>query len=331
MKTGKLKLQRCPVSRLEKLSKDKKIICFGGGNNLTYVFDAVRDLRLEERVSYIADNDSRKWGKDRILNGRRVRMENPEKLRTEDWGTNILLVTIVSYQTAVLQLEDLLQGTGAVCLLSPFYRYWYDKIIDKITLKQPMRNVIVLQGEGDTCENAKALMQAFRKQKTYANYQIAWLYDGIDCWQGHDRHPSEKYFVRDLPLKKHTPRQIFDYCSYINRARFQIYENKMMPKVRGGQTACYMNHGVPLKSTKGIIVVYRDTDYVVAPSKFAGGIMCEQYNADKKQIIICGAPRTDCFFQEGNNRKLADFLQTGKFKKMILWAPTFRVHENAPC
>ena len=153
---------------MEKLSKDKKIICFGGGNNLTYVFDAVRDLRLEERVSYIADNDSRKWGKDRILNGRRVRMENPEKLRTEDWGTNILLVTIVSYQTAVLQLEDLLQGTGAVCLLSPFYRYWYDKIIDKITLKQPMRNVIVLQGEGDTCENAKALMQAFRKQKTYA-------------------------------------------------------------------------------------------------------------------------------------------------------------------
>lgn len=328
MKKRKLKLHQYPVSRIERITRRKKIICFGSGNNLTYVFGAMQDLQMEDRIRYIADNDAGKWGKDRILNGKHVRIENPEKLRNEDWSASILLITIVAYQSILRQLEELLQESEAICLISPAYRYWYDRFLDKVTLRQPLRNVILLQGEGDTCENAKALMRAFRREKSYSDYRIAWLYDGVEHGHYSDGIHSEKYFVRDLPLKVHTPRQMYSYGRYINRARFQIYENKMLPKVRDEQIACYMNHGVPLKSTKGKIVVYKDTDYVLSPSKHAGDIICEQYDADKSQITICGAPRTDCFFHEGHNRNLADFLQIERYKKMILWAPTFRVHEN---
>lgn len=302
------------------------IICFGSGNNLSHLFDAMRDLRIEDRIRYIADNDSGKWGGSRKVNGRSVSIENPEKLKSENWDHNILLITIVNYHAVLKQLDGLLAGTGAVCLISPTYRYWYDRIIDKLTLRQPLRKSIVLQGEGDTCENAKALIREFRKQKKYARYRIAWLHDGSG--RREETYPSESYLLRDLPLKKHSPRQIYDYYTCINRAEYLIYENKMIPKVRREQISCYMNHGIPLKATKGKIAVYQDTDYVLSPSEQIIDIICEQFGAEKRQIIICGAPRTDCLFQTERNRKLEDFLRLEQYDRMIVWTPTFRVHEN---
>ncbi len=328
MKTRKQRLYRYTISQIEKMSRNKKIICFGSGNNLTYIFHAMQDLRMEDRVHYIVDNDSGKWGQSRLVNGRNIRIENPNKLKTENWDSHILLITIVEYHAVLKQVKGLLKGTKAVCMVSPIYRYWYDRIIDEMALKQPLKNAIVLQGEGDTCENAKALIQEFRKQKSYADYKIAWLYDGVEREQGRDGHNVEKYFIRDLPLKKHTVTAMYDYCRYVNRARFLIYENKMIPKARNGQISCYMNHGIPLKATKGKITVYKDTDYVLSPSENINGIISEQFDAKKEQLIICGAPRTDCLFQEEKNQQLSDYLSINQYRKMILWAPTFRVHEN---
>lgn len=328
MKARKLRLHNYNISQIEKISRNKKIICFGSGNNLTYIFSAMQDLQMEDRIRYIVDNDSGKWGKNRVLNGKNFIVKNPEELKYENWSSNILMIAIVGYHVILRQLEELLAGTKAICLISPAYRYWYDRIIDKMTLKQPILNAIVLQGEGDTCENAKALMKEFRTHRSYADYRIAWLYNGINRTQCLEGHNAEKYFVRDLPLKKHTAKEMYEYCRYMNRARFLIYENKMIAKARSGQISCYMNHGIPLKSTKGKIVVYKDTDYVLSPSESTDDIICEQYDADKKQILTCGAPRTDCLLREGNDQKLTDFLCLDQYKKMILWAPTFRVHEN---
>ena len=326
MKTQKLKLHQYHITQIEKISRDKKIICFGSGNNLTHIFSAMQDLQIEDRINYIVDNDSAKWNTNRVLNGKHFMIKNPAKLKSENWTANILLIAIVEYHAVLKQLEELLEGTGAVCLVSPVYRYWYDRIVDKITLKQPIRRAIVLQGEGDTCENAKALIQEFRKQNNYTNYIVAWLFDGGNGKCG--KYKTEKYLLRDLPLKKHTVKQIYDYYAYINRAQFLIYENKMIPKSRKEQTSCYLNHGIPLKATKGKITVYKDTDYVLSPSKNMDDIISEQFGADKKQLIICGAPRTDCLFQTEKKRQLADFLHLEQYDRMILWTPTFRVHEN---
>lgn len=326
MKTQKLKLHQYPISWIEKISRNKKIICFGSGNNLTHLFGAMQDLRIEDRINYIVDNDSAKWNTNRVLNGKKFTIKNPAELKSENWTANILLIAIVEYRVILEQLEELLEGTRAVCLVSPVYRYWYDWIIDKITLKQSIRKAIVLQGEGDTCENAKALIQEFRKQKKYTDYTVAWLFDGGNGKCG--KYKTEKHFIRDLPLKKHAVKQIYEYYAYINRAQFLIYENKMIPKSRKEQTSCYLNHGIPLKATKGKIVVYKDTDYVLSPSENMDDIISEQFGADKKQLVTCGAPRTDCLFQTEKNRQLADFLHLEQYDRMILWAPTFRVHEN---
>lgn len=322
----KITLHQYTISQMERLSRKKKIICFGCGNNLTHLFEAMQDLRMEDRVSYIVDNDSEKWGKSRRLNGRSVPIENPQKLKTENWECHMLLLAIVQYQVILKQVDELLEGTKAVCMVSPAYRYWYDRIIDCLTLRRSIWKAIVLQGEGDTCENAKALMQAFRKENNYQDYKVAWLYDGEHL--NGERQQSERYLLRDLPLKRHNIRQIYEYDTYINRAKYLIYENKMIPKARREQIACYMNHGIPLKATKGKIAVYKDTNYVLSSSEHITGIICEQFDAEDRQIVICGAPRTDCLFTDERNQRLADELHIKQYDRMILWAPTFRVHEN---
>ena len=261
MKEHNLKLHQYSISQIEKISRNKKIICFGSGNNLTRIFYAMWDLHIEERVHYIIDNDSEKWGSSRLLNGRSCDIENPERLKSENWDSHILFITMIEYHAVLKQLEHLLNGTKAVCLVSPVYRYWYDRFIDKLTLKQAIQNIIVLQGEGDTCENAKALIQEFRKQKKYTEYKVVWLSDKSNENDGKDR--SEKYLQREFPLKRHRLKEIYDYYKYINRAHFLIYENRMIPKVRDEQISCYMNHGIPLKATKGKITVYKDTDYPI--------------------------------------------------------------------
>lgn len=326
MKEHNLKLHQYSISQIEKISRNKKIICFGSGNNLTRIFYAMWDLHIEERVHYIIDNDSEKWGSSRLLNGRSCDIENPERLKSENWDSHILFITMIEYHAVLKQLEHLLNGTKAVCLVSPVYRYWYDRFIDKLTLKQAIQNIIVLQGEGDTCENAKALIQEFRKQKKYTEYKVVWLSDKSNENDGKDR--SEKYLQREFPLKRHRLKEIYDYYKYINRAHFLIYENRMIPKVRDEQISCYMNHGIPLKATKGKITVYKDTDYVLSSSENINNLISEQFGADKGQIIVCGAPRTDCLFRKEINQELLEFLHLYLYKKMILWAPTFRVYEN---
>lgn len=155
MNMKKIKPKHYTISKLEQISRTKKIICFGCGNNLTYIFGAMKDLQIEDRINYIVDNDSAKWNTDRFLNGKKIIIKNPENLKTENWTANILLIAIVEYRVILDQLEELLEGTEAVCLVSPAYRYWYDRIIEQITLKQSIRKAVVLQGKGTLAKMRK--------------------------------------------------------------------------------------------------------------------------------------------------------------------------------
>lgn len=64
------------------------------------------------------------------------RNKNPKNFKMKNGIANIFLFAVVEYRVILDQLEEFLEGTGAVCLVSPAYRHWYDRIIDQITLKQ---------------------------------------------------------------------------------------------------------------------------------------------------------------------------------------------------
>ncbi len=316
-----MKLNRYSANRLERITRNKKIICFGSGNNLTYVFDALADMKLEKRIKYIVDNDEQKWGKERKVGDMRLQIKPPEELKREDFRKTVLLIVIINYKGISEQIEQELGLKGVRVILYPSYRYWYDKYLDYLYRKLPVKDTILMQGEGDTCENAAALAEYMRSHEHYKNKKITWLCNHPEKFH---KTQTEDYILRDLPIKEHKFKEVVKYYGVVNRSYLYIYENKMLPKARKEQISCYMSHGIPLKSTKGKIIVYPDTDYVLSASANITNIIMEQFSAVEAQLIICGLPRTDILYNKDISERLYNYLHLSNYKKMVLWTPTFR-------
>lgn len=321
-----MKIRQCNAIKLERITRNKDIICFGSGNNFTRIFENMRDLQIEKRIKYIVDNESKKWGTLRKINDTVCLIKNPEDMLSDCLDRAVLLITIIDYQKVLGQVKALFNGERQIeCLIYPQYRYWFDPIADSLTRKLPIMNAIIFQGEGDTWENAAAVAKAWRENDRYRKYKIVWL---CDHPRKFGKKRNENFVLRDMPLKRHSALEIMKYYCFLNRVHYLVYENKMIKKVRPAQVSCYMNHGIPLKATKGKIDVYEDTDYVLSPSRNINDIIMEQFGARSEQITICGAPRTDVFFTEGKCERLAEYLHNTEYEKIILWAPTFRTYEG---
>lgn len=317
-----MKLNRCSASRLEKVTRNKEIICFGSGNNLTYVFDALADMKLEERIKYIVDNDEKKWGMERKVRNIRIQIKSPEELKKEDYKNTVILVVIINHGGILEQIEKELGIKEAQVILYPEYRYWYDRHLDNWYKKRPLQDTILMQGEGDTCENAVALAKYMKEHETYKDKKIIWLCDHPEKFC---KTQTEEYILRNLPIKKHEFKEAVRYYSAVNRSNLYIYENKMLRKSRKKQVSCYMGHGIPLKSTTGKIVIIPDTDYVLSASPNINHIFVEQYSARDEQLVTCGYPRTDTFYDKEIPWRLYEYLNLQKYEKMVLWAPTVRM------
>lgn len=93
-------------------------------------------------------------------------------------------------------------------------------------------------------------------------------------------------------------------------------------------------HGMPLKKIGNMVKGYEKTDYnyfthLLCTSEAFRDIMKKSFNADDKQIFICGQPRTDEMLSdipaEDEMTAKAEMLgYNNRFSKMILWLPTFR-------
>lgn len=320
-----MKIHRYTVKRLEKQTRNKKIICFGAGNNCEGVLRKVSDLKLEKRVSYIVDNNSEKWGTRKKILAEEFEIKGSEALREENWTESVVLMMIVSYKEPLKQLQEMGLGEDMTVILYPEHRFWYDKILDWLFRHLPIRRCAVFQGEGDTCENALGVVEAWKK-RGFGKYRIGWFCEHPERFFSTRK---ERYILRSLPLKPHGLRDSFYFYSFLNRARYLIYENTMMEKVRKNQISCYMNHGIPLKATKGFIQVFEDTDYVLSPSENINSIIAEQFGARADQLVLCGEPRTDVLFRPEKKEQLTELLQLREYSKMVLWTPTFRAHTSA--
>lgn len=107
------------------------------------------------------------------------------------------------------------------------------------------------------------------------------------------------------------------------------------------KTVFYTNGQIPVKPTKKQNVVYVchgigglkldakllkvDVGYgnyfnhFLATADIYTPILAKEFDCDEKDIFVCGEPVTDVFFRENITK-----YDLGDFKKVILWAPTFR-------
>lgn len=319
-----MRLYECSAGKLKRMSRKRKIICFGAGERLQQIFSAFSDMGIEENVAFIVDNDTFKWGKYRDVNGKRIVIKPPDTLKGIKKNKYIVLITACKYNEIFAQIQNLIGSKKVCCIKSITYRYRITFLIESIVKLLPLHNSIVFHGEGDTCENAVAFAHYLKEHGYLRKGKIYWLCNNPQKYKDSAR---EKYIARDAIYSKVSFRQLILYMTALNRSKYLIFENQMIRKRRDEQISIYLNHGSPpLKATKGMIILPSNLNYAVCPSINCTDILVEQYGINKERLLYCGSPRTDVLFEQTTKSILSEMLHVSKYRKVILWVPTFRQH-----
>ena len=321
---SEMKLLELSAKKLKRLSDKKKIICFGAGEGLSQIFTAFSDLHIEKNIICILDNDKKKWGNYRLVNGRKIEIKNPDLLKNSNITKYIILITMFRYEEVFEQIQSYTKNADIMCVKIIQHRtqtaLWFERLAKRLPLKQS----IVLQGEGDSCENAVAFARALLDSDAGKKYKLYWLCNHPEIFTSNKR---EIYIFRNANLSKVPLLEQIKYINAVNRSRYLIFDNQEIAKRRDNQISIYLNHGSPpLKATKGKIVLPKDLNYAVCPSEGCADIISQQYSVNKKRLIYCGSPRTDVLFDAAIRQEISAFVDRNKYERVILWVPTFRQH-----
>ena len=190
----------------------------------------------------------------------------------------------------------------------------------------PLKNVIVLGGEGDTCENALALGKAIAANNYYNKYKLVWLCDHPDKFES---SINELFLDRNTLKERNSILVRLKYYYWMCTAKYIIFENKRIKKFREDQMSVYLTHGaIDLKNIKTVVTLPEDLNYVVYPSDYIASRWAKEFSISMDRVILCGSPRTDILFQQCDNNDIIKFLKVDQFNKTIIWTPTFRKHVN---
>ncbi len=112
-------------------------------------------------------------------------------------------------------------------------------------------------------------------------------------------------------IKYFTAGHVF-YC----QGKIPIYPSK-------AQNVVQMWHGTPFKGNNSRGDRNKTTKsfytHILSPSPYFIQIFVDNFSVSKEEVSICGQPRTDVMFEK--NEKPSELK---KFKKLILWMPTYR-------
>lgn len=202
--------------------------------------------------------------------------------------------------------------------LEIIWKYKIDKVIQKIILlfvkNKPLKNIIVIESHNDFDNNGGAFYDYLIKNNYNDKYLIIWL--------------LKNKLKRELP-KNVKAYPIFSPSIrknyYICVAKYFTSDCEVVGKIRNGQESYYLSHGTfSLKNSSGKIDIPEKVDYILIPSKFTEEIQKNQYRPKKgTKMISLGFPIHDKILQDCNSQ-LNKIINENKYKKKIIWMPTFR-------
>lgn len=324
---NKMKIKECSASKLNKLSQKKKIIFFGAGDNLFHILEVYKEYEFEKRVAFVVDGNPQKIGKTISFNGTEMEVKPYTALSDVKLKEYTLIIAALKYQEIFAQIQNISNEKNTYCYTAPKRRIGGYKLIEKLVCSLPLKDTIVLNGEGDTYDNAEALGKYIASKQYFDKYRLVWLCDHPKQYESTDK---EKFLNRKALWDAHNIGELFQYYYYVGRAKYLIFENQMIPKIRTDQISIYLNHGSPpIKSTKGIINLPKDLNLAISPSEYSTDIICEQYGINKQRVLCCGSPRTDCLFDLSDVADIKEEFHISKFKKVVIWVPTFRQKKNS--
>lgn len=187
--------------------------------------------------------------------------------------------------------------------------------------------LIVLESEGDFSDNAEALYTFIKNKGLLSKYKVVWLVD------------NPKSFINFKNTKfvnKKSGTIWFRAMYYLARTKFFFYDHNNLleyerVKKRSGQCVVYLTHGTAFKDSKGEdSEVTKYFDKLVSLGEMSTNIMSHFWNCSTEKIVELGEPRQDYYYSDlaEDRRKLNSLYGISKYRKVILWMPTFRKSNN---
>ncbi|MBQ4067495.1 MAG: CDP-glycerol glycerophosphotransferase family protein [Clostridia bacterium] len=187
----------------------------------------------------------------------------------------------------------------------------------KIINKLPTKRLIMFESAPDLSDNSKAVFDEMIKRGLNKKYKMLWLLS---------KEPAE-----DLPKIKNVSYIKMENSKRIllkkYMARCFICCNDWLWSLRDGQTSFYLSHGTTIKCLSGYYNEFPEKmDYCLSAGEDVAFLCEAEFGAPKEKIFSLGFPRNDALV--GANRDLHPMFPECSFKKIIVWYPTYRQHQN---
>lgn len=183
-------------------------------------------------------------------------------------------------------------------------------------------NSIVLESEGDCCDNAYALYDYMKDNGYLDKYKVTWLVVHPEQFKESN---TVKFVQKQINLK-FSPKTI----EALNNCHWYIYDHcDILGKhKRKEQSIIFLNHGGGFKAATCKTISYADETYT--PSKLFYYPASKCWGCPIETVIDMGFPRLDYFFKPINDKQkiLVKDLEFEKYKKIFLWMPTYRKSYN---
>lgn len=192
----------------------------------------------------------------------------------------------------------------------------------------PLRDVIIFESEGDYSDNAYALYEYIAQRGFTDKYKAVWLVDDLAKFKG--VHLDNTVFCRKLDI--HVS---FKRAYYLAIARFYLFDHNLVLskyKRRKGQKIVYLTHGAGFKAAKGTMGcdANKYLDCLITTGPVAKDALSQFCGYTDGTILDLGMSRNDYLFGDASvaMKKIDDVYQFSKYKKVVLWMPTFRKSDN---
>ena len=185
----------------------------------------------------------------------------------------------------------------------------------------PLQNKVVLESNPDLSDNTYSLFEKMVEEGYNKKYKFYWLV----------QEPKQFSYccIPNVRFVKWNPQSAIEKIRKLwtlYTAKYIIVCNKYIEKRRSNQVVVALGHGTILKSVKQYQLIGKDCDFTLCPSEFFVDIYCEQLGLSRSQLLISGYPRNDLLF--GDACALNKIIETHKYRKIIIWMPTFRQQKH---
>ena len=197
-------------------------------------------------------------------------------------------------------------------------KLFFEKFIIKLIsiFRKPY---IVFESVPDYSDNTIMVYNELKRRRYDKKYRFAWYINSNTIAIFRNR----KTILRDF-RNNNKLIQWKNNISFYSNIKAEISCNRYLrypyPEKR---VIIYLTHGVPIKETKNYVTIPDAVDCIISPSTNAARIISYEYNYDLEKIVSLGYPRNDVFFQKPIDIKS---IFNWKYKKLIIWLPTFRQH-----